>query len=78
MVNACSRSPDGNKWSVLMAVKSKIDEAAKQIHIAELTGNTTLKAVVKEKGKGLYRCKNILQQAGAELYPNVTTRWRIA
>jgi hypothetical protein len=78
MVNACSRSPDGSEWSVLMAVKTKLDEAAKQIHIAEFTHNTGLKAVVKEKGKRLYRCKTILQQAGAELNPNVTTRWRIA
>ena len=78
MVNACSRSPDGNERSVLMAVKTKLDEAAKQIQIAEFTHNTALKAVVKEKGKRLYRCKTILQQAGAELNPNVTTRWRIA
>lgn len=79
MVNACSRAPDGNsEWSVLMAVKTKLDEAAKQIHIAEFTHNTALKAVVKEKGKRLYRCKTILQNAGAELNPSVTTRWRIA
>ena len=66
------------EWSVLMAVKTKLDEAAKQIHIAEFTQNTALKAVVKEKGKRLYRCKTILQNAGAELNPSVTTRWRIA
>lgn len=78
MVNACSRGPDGNEWSVLMAVKTKLDEAAKQIHIAEFTHNTALKAVVKEKGKRLYRCKTILQNAGAELNPSMTTRWRIA
>lgn len=78
MVNACSRGPDGNEWSVLMAVKTKLEDAAKQIHIADFTHNTALKAVVKEKGKRLYRCKTILQNAGAELDPNITTRWRIA
>lgn len=78
MVNACSRGPDGNEWSVLMAVKTKLEELAKQVQIAEFTHNTALKAVVKEKGKRLYKCKSILQNAGAELTPSLTTRWRIA
>jgi hypothetical protein len=78
MVNACSRGPDGTDWSVLMAVKVKLDEAAKQVHIAEFTNNSGLKAVVKDKGKRLYKCKTILQNAGAELNPSITTRWRIS
>lgn len=78
MVNCCSKGPDGNEWSVLMAVKTKLDEAAKQIHIAEVTHNNGLRAVMREKGKRLYKCKTILQNAGAQLHPSITTRWRIA
>jgi hypothetical protein len=78
MVNACSKGPNGNDWSVLMATKLKLDEAMKQMHIADVTKNTALKAIMKDKAKRLYRCKTLLQKAGAEMEPSVTTRWRIA
>lgn len=77
-VNFCSRDVVGNEMSVVDAVHNKIQEIAREIHIAEVTGNVVRKQVIIEMGKRLYNCRNIWRRAGGMSRPDARTRWRIA
>jgi hypothetical protein len=81
MVNACSKRPgdNGGEWSVLEAVQDALQRVAHEFEtIPPMKHNAAVRKALIEKATRVKKCRTILIKAGAELKPNVTTRWRIS
>jgi hypothetical protein len=78
MVNACAKGPNGTERSVLAAVQAELKEISKELRVTHITKNAPLRRILADKKQRLTRVLRILIGAGAELRPNITTRWRIS
>jgi hypothetical protein len=80
MVNACVKRHLGEEVSVLAAVEEELQKVLERLRI----GNSLFASrdpgralfLIETKSR-LHKVKEVLLNAGAEMKPNVTTRWRI-
>ncbi|KAH8669490.1 hypothetical protein BGZ60DRAFT_36270 [Tricladium varicosporioides] len=78
MVNFCAKGPKkGEETSVLAAVSSRFEEVLSSIRVSKVTADHRVRHRMVDKSNRLTKVKQLLIKYGAEMNPNITTRWQI-